>query len=147
MIDYSSAIDEIFTLFNEAWASGADEIIGYTPDILWPGLANGVPDNSKFWVRISKQQVGSNQGTLSESVVQNGSKRFNSFGLIFVQIFAPKRNDSPILADKLANFTQNIFRSKTDNVTLRNSRIQELPLEDGAIRINVVVEFEFDEIK
>lgn len=144
--NYETAIDEVFGLFKTAWDAGSGAIVGYVPTILWPGLDKGVPDASEFYVRISTQQVGSNQSTLSENVVSQGSKRFESFGLIFVQIFAPKREHILPLANKLANFTQKIFRDKTENVILKNAKINELPIENGLIRINVITEFEFDEI-
>ena len=143
---YENALAEIFAAFNTAWQAGTASIVGYIPVIIWPGSDTGVPDASKFWVRISTQGVGSEQSTLAESVVTQGSKRFETFGLIFLQIFAPKRSDSATKSKKLAMLAQNTFRDGTLNVIIRNARIQELPEENGLIRINVVADYEFDEI-
>lgn len=144
---YKGATDEIYKAFNSAWAAGTTALVGYVPFIAWPGIDTGTaPDASKFWVRISTQGINSEQGTLSENIVTDGSRRFETFGLIFLQIFAPKRNDADVLALKLAQLAQNIFRNRTENVIFRNSYIRELQPENGAIRKNVIAQFEFDEI-
>jgi hypothetical protein len=144
---YEGAINEIFLAFNQNLSSYVSSFLGYTPHIEWPGItADEAPDASKFWLRISTQNVGSDQKTLSENVVLNGSKRFETFGLVFVQIFAPKRNDSLELLNKLAMLIQNGFRNRTANVIIRNARIKEMPAENGCLRSNVIADFEFDEI-
>lgn len=141
------AKDEIFGAFQTAWSAGTVAIVGYVPYVQYPGQADeDPPDASKFWVRISTQIVNGSQGTLSENVVLNGSKRFETIGLVFLQIFAPKRSEAQKQAEQLAQLALNTFRERTTNVNLRNARIKEMPYENGACRINVIAEFEFDEI-
>ncbi len=145
--NYKGALEEIFSMFNVEVNSNSTAILGYIPKIQWPGETNDAPeDNSKYWLRISSKMVQSLQGTLSENVVQNGSKRYTSNGLIFVQIFAPKRKDSFTKNSEYSMMIQNIFRNSTSNVTLRNCVIKELAPEESCLRTNVISEFEFDEI-
>lgn len=141
------AVNEIYNLFTAGWNAGASAIVGYIPKIQYYGIDEGeTPDNSKFWVRLSTQEVNSEQGTLSESVVSQGSKRYETYGLIFLQIFAPKRSDAITIIRKLAQLAKSIFHNSTTNVIIRNASIKEAPSENGAIRFNVIAEYEFSEI-
>jgi len=142
-----NAIDEMFAAFQTAWSAGTTAIVGYIPLIKWDGIDDGtIPDANKFWVRVSTQQVDSRQATLCENVVTHGSRRYETNGVIFVQLFAPKRKDSMEKAKLLCALVQNTFRKSTTNVIIRNARIQDLPSDNGAIRKNVVAEYQFDEI-
>lgn len=145
--DYKGARDEMLGAFTTAWNSGSSAIVGYIPEIRFDGdNKSDIPDASKFWVRISTQGINCEQGTLSENVVTNGSRRYESYGLMYAQLFAPKANDSKAKILNLAKLVQKTFRKRTLNVILRNARIEELEPENGIQRINVVCEFEFDEI-
>lgn len=144
---YEGALDEIFTAFRTGINANSVAILGYVPYIEWPGSNTEIPpDPSKFWLRISSKGVDSGQGTLSENIVTNGSKRFETVGLIFVQIMAPKRNDALAMCIRLGMTIQNIFRKRTLNVIMRNAKMKEMPYENGCLRLNVTAEFEFDEI-
>jgi len=143
---YEQTVNEILALFNASLLN-INSLLGYSAHIEWPGIDSGTTiDNSKFWARISLQQVTSGQSTLSENVSSNGQKRFTSTGLIFVQIFAPKDNTSLPLLQKVDMLVQNCFRHSTANVILRNSRIKELNPTDGSLNHNVIADYEFDEI-
>ena len=144
---YSGAIEEMFTSFNTLWASKSNAILGYVPVIYWPGIDDGsTADCSKFYVRLNVQTAVTKQATLSESVVINGSQRFTSYGVFVAEIYSPKRKDSISKGRELCEAVLSIFRSSTNNVVMRNARIREMPSENGAVRFNVVTEFEFDEI-
>jgi len=143
----SGAIDEIATLFNSNVLSNSTAIIGYVPEIEWPGIDTGVcKDGSKFWLKFSTNNVFTEQETLCENIVINGSRRYNSQGFVSFQIFAPKRKDSYQKALSFSQMLQIVFRKSLPNVILRNSRIVELPPENGIVRFNVFADYEFDEI-
>lgn len=145
--DYKGALDEIFTALNNANNNLSASIIGYVPPFYIPGMVvPDIPDAAKFWARISTQNVRTDQATLAENVVINGSRRYENNGLVFVQWFAPKRADSESKCLALSQMVLNVLRKRTNNVILRNARIQELSPENGAIRKNIVAEFQFDEI-
>ena len=145
---YEGSIDEINALFFSEWKAKTAAVVGYIPPIEWFGVINDTPiDKSGFWVRVSTQMIDSPQKTLCENVVTLGSRRYEPYGLVFIQLFAPKTKEAVSQYKKLAMIAQNIFRLKTNNVTFRNSTIKELPLENGAIRVNIIAHYEFDEVK
>jgi len=147
--DRYTALNEMLTLFLGRWATDAPAALGLVdvPHVEYPGVDSGfLPTGEDWWARISFQSVLSEQGTFSENVVTSGSRRYTNSGLVYVQLFAPKRNDSFVLINKLSNAVQNIFRERTLNVNFYNSCVKELASESGCLRYNVVAEFEFDEI-
>jgi hypothetical protein len=149
-LEYDQARDEMFALFNVAWQANAGEIVSPVPEVRWQGKEVPTkPDRTKFWARVSIQSVIEQQATLSNCVIEPGKKKYESAGLVFVQLFGPK-----IVAtayddlQKLAKVARNAFRGKTTvgNVWFRNVRINTLNPEELFYRLNVVAEYEFDEI-
>lgn len=150
MTDYEGARDEMFALFNAAWLAGTAAIVGYVPEVRWQGITKETkPDESKFWARVSLQTVGGEQASLSNCAGAIGQKHYTDFGLIFVQIFAPKSGQqSQLKLSRLGMLARNVFRGvSTDHkVWFRNARINELPDELEFHRLNVVAEYEYDEL-
>jgi len=141
------AINELRTLFYSNWLSKTAVIAGYVPKVYFQDVEDSeIPDISKYYVRFSTKKAGSEQSTLSENVVTNGSRRFETYGIVFIQLFCPKLSNAGVNGLKLAMLAQEIFRNATANVTLKNASIKDLPPEDGAIRYNITAEYEFDEI-
>jgi hypothetical protein len=144
---YIPAIDSVFSLFKTAIDAGSTAIIGYVPEIRWPGIeSSDKPDETKFWLRISNQSVYEEQTALAGN---DGLKRFTNNGLIFVQLFAPKTSSKNfVLLKQLAFLVKTAFMSKrtSEGVILRNARLNELSDEAGFHRCNVVVEYEYDEM-
>lgn len=144
---YVEAIDQMFSLFNSAWNAETTAIVGYVPEVRWPGVEEpGTPDASKYWARVSQQTVIEEQTTIGDS---NGKRRYTASGLIFVQIFCPKSEAAAMENGRnLAVIARNSFRGKTTSgkVWFRNARINELAPEESAYRFNVVAEYEYDEI-
>ena len=146
----SDVTDEINALFFASWKAGSSAIVGYIPEIRWQGIQyRDIPDGSKFWCRFSKQTVSEPQATLSNCVTSPGNKRYNNYGLVFIQIFCPKSNAKSFeLGKQLAVLARNAFRGKStdSSIWFRNVRIKELNPEELYERFNVVAEYEFDEI-
>lgn len=144
---YTTARDELFTLFNAAWQS-ANAVVGYVPEIRWQGAEESTePDFSKFWCRVSRQTVAEPQTTFA---IGGSPKRYTSYGLVFVQVFAPK-NESLAYEkmQQLAQVAKNAFRGKTTESGLwfRNVRVNDnLPMEEMMYRLNVIAEYQYDEI-
>lgn len=143
---YPQAIDEMYGLFNTAWAAGAPTIVGYLPEIRWQGVEKeGSPETKKYWCRVSSQSVLERQITF-----RNGTdKRYQTDGLLFVQVFAPM-SDAKAMENlrALAVVARNAFRGKTTSsmIWFRNVRINELGPDNKAYRCNVVAEYQYDEI-
>jgi hypothetical protein len=145
--DYVTAIDEMFSLFNEAWLAQSSDVVGYVPEVRWPGVEEPqTPDFSKYWLRVSQQTVIEEQTALAGS---DSKRRYTASGLIFVQLFCPK-SEAVAMENgrKLAVIARNSFRGKTTSgkVWFRNARINELAPEESAYRFNVVAEYEYDEV-
>jgi hypothetical protein len=145
------AVEEMQTLFDTAWQANAGAIFGYVPGVEWAGRESpGKIDTSKVWARFSTQNVFEQQATLSTCVGAAFQKRYEASGLIFVQLFLPKTvANAVILGRKLAKVARNAFRGKKteSGVTFYNARINDdLPPEELFYRINVVAEYDFDEI-
>lgn len=146
MITYEEAIDEIFGIFNAAWFGDSAAVVGYVPEVRWPGVEEPEkPELSKFWARVSQQTVIEGQSSLRNG---DGGQRYTTDGLVFVQIFCPK-SDSLGMTNgrKLAIIARNAFRGNATSgqVWFRNARINELPPEENWYRFNVVAEYEYDE--
>lgn len=145
---YVEAVDSIYALFESKWNDGkVEELLGYVPDILWRNVElDSKPSSDKFWVRVSQQTINDGQSSFANNF---GFRRFTTYGLVFVQLFAPKSNPrANELAQQLAAFIRDIFRGKTEDecVWFRNSKIKELPEERDTYRFNVIAEYEYDEI-
>lgn len=149
-LQYDQARDEMFALFKAAWDANSAAIAGYIPEVRWQGKElTTKPDRSKFWARVSIQSVIEQQATLSNCVIEPGKKKYESSGLIFVQLFAPKVTDGAYeLLQQLAKVARDAYRGKTTpgNVWFRNVRINTLSPEELFFRLNVVGEYEFDEV-
>lgn len=147
MIDnYSAGRDEIFAQFNLALPS-VGTLIGYAPNIVYQGVEEPAKmPTDKLWVRVSQQTVLESQATLSGNDLK---RRYSSEGLFFAQIFSPKsKPENYALSLAVANILKLAFRGKqtADCIWFRNVRIQELPAELAWFRINVVAEYQYDEI-
>lgn len=150
MIEFDEVADEINALFLEAWTQGSPAIVGSVPEIRWQGVQErDIPEPSKFWCRVSRQTVTEEQATLSTCEGRPGQKKYTASGLVFVQIFCPKSNQQAFeLGQKLAKVARNAFRGKSTpgGIWFRNVRINELSPEELYERLNVVAEFEYDEL-
>jgi hypothetical protein len=148
---YKQARDEMLALFNAAWSVETLTVLDEIPEIRWQGKEKKeLPSREDFWCRISTQSVYESQITLSENVTELGSRRYESSGLVFVQIFCPKvKKDSYEKGILLAEIAKNAFRGKKTspgNVWFRNVRINNVEPEELWYRFNVIAEFEYDEI-
>ena len=146
MIDsYASARNEIFAQYNLA-KSGILALLTYQPIIVYQGVesATSMPTD-KLWVRISQNTVLENQATLSNNDLK---RRYTSEGLIYIQLFVPKTTGEYTKAVNTAVLIKNAYRGKQTSSCMwfRNVRIAELPPEDGWFRLNVVSEYQYDEI-
>lgn len=143
------AYDDMASLVNSAVQSNSAAILGYVPLIVWQNTNYDAPDGSKAWLRFSEQLVSDSQATLSSDENKPGSKRYDSDGLVFVQLFMPRSvGSSGDDGRKLGEMLRNSFRGvRTANgVWFTNARLQPLPPEDLYFRYNVVAEYHFSDV-
>lgn len=107
-------------------------------------------DNKKFvkpdgvkWVRLT---VNFNSG-LQDSLGQTGNRKFTKWGLIFVQVFTPS-NKGTNENDDLCNGSLNLLDGvRIDDLWLYNGRIKTIGSDGEFYQQNVLVEFEFENIR
>jgi hypothetical protein len=142
-MDYPDAIDAMFSEVKTGLDAGWPAIVGTMPELRWQGReTTPPPDGGVYWARVSQQTVLERQQTLGKL----GERKFESCGLIFVQIFCPRSSvESFEKGRQLAQVARNVFRGQNSGVWFRNARINELDPEQGFWRFNVVSEYEFTE--
>jgi len=151
-LTYSEAKDAMFGHFNDNWnASDIEATLGYDVKVLWQDKEPvDKPPSDKFWLRVSRQTVGQPQAAFSNSEDRPGVRVFETYGLIFVQIFGPKsKAGAAELMDQIAQNILSIFRKPIDNrcVVFRNSMIREVPEERDTFRKNVISEFSYFQVE
>ncbi len=149
--NYSAAVDAIYERFWNDWnTDDVRDLVGYIPQVEWAGKENrNGPDTSKFWVRISQQTVLESQISLGACVTDSTKRRYQSNGLVFVQMFCPKEvTDSIEIGRALATIARNAYRGKyaEGNIVFYRAKIVPLDPELEAYRFNVIAEYEYDEI-
>lgn len=144
--NYISARDSIFTLIEET-ASHFD----YVPHIEYPLIVNAdKPDGSKIWLRASTQIVEEMQSALSACEQSEGQKLYTSYGLVIIEFYIPRTEPNGTLALMWASQLRDAFRnaSSNDGVIYRKARINDgIAPEEQFFRVNVISNFEFDEVK
>lgn len=143
----SIARDEVFQFFTSEFVNLPIEC-----ELLYQGkVSPNKPRN--FWARLSMTQVLSSQSAfvLTDEPGQCPHE-YETSGLIYVQVFAPiSAEDSFAFGDLLATKARDIFRraGTPSGVWFRNARYNELPVRpnDTEYRWNVVVEYEYNEVK
>lgn len=133
--------------------NGAAALVGYVPEVRWPGVEKPVlPANDKYWFRVSFQTVGpGGKEGVGSTDSGDGSGMYETSGLIFIQCFGPMSGASQVWANLklLADLALNSVRGKhtTNGVWMRNERINPLQPDGKFQRINVVAEFTFTELR
>jgi len=143
---YQAAIDELLGLFNDGWTAGAPTIVPYVPDVVWPGLEPvDNPDPSRYWVRVTQQTVNEEQSNLKGV----GARRYTINGILVFQLFAPMSDSEGVeTVRSLAVLARDIYRGKQTTLStwLRNARILEVGPDNKWYQINVLVDYEHDDI-
>jgi hypothetical protein len=149
-VTYSQATDQLYSILQTVIGTYAVGIVGYIPNVYWPGDVPPLTvDGSKFFVRVSRQNIDESQATLSSEVGAHGQKRFTTRGLLVVQIFCPQSTlNASNLGAQLAVKVRDAYRKadSADGCWFTNCRVRELPPEDVFHRYNVLMSFKYDEI-
>lgn len=144
---FGDARDEILGLFNTAWTSNAGAVNGGdVPPVAWPGVDASAHDPESAHARVFLRHVDSRQASFG----QVGQRRFNRKGLLTIQVFTPTaRNTGLSLAENLATIARDAYEGigTASGIWFRNVRIQEVGPDKGLYQMNVVAEFEYDELK
>jgi|SRR6185369_4678051 hypothetical protein len=139
------AADEMRNLFKTGW--NALTIVTPTPEIRWRGKEKGSLPTTYF-ARFVIRGAGTDGAGFMENGEGPSPQVFDSFGNVFVQVFAPiDAEDSFRNGELLAIAARDIFlgASTSGGVWFRKARYSEVD-DDGKFYCwNVVAEYEFCE--
>lgn len=148
---YIDAYRTISGMFSAAWTAQSAAIVGYVPQIRWQNVGLGAaPASDKYWVRFSVQTVLSVQDNVGSQFADAPGqvvKKFCTYGLVKSELFCPSSDTAAMLKGmQLVTIAHGAFCGKYGDggVWFRNTRINELPPEDGWVRFNAVAEFEYN---
>lgn len=152
MTTYVAATDALYGLVSNTWKTSVLPLLGADAELRFQGVEqhDRIPGDV-FWARVSRQTIDASQSSLSACVTNIGKSRYTEYGLIFVQLFGPVADpESLYKLSRAAQILRNAFRAKEMSgqatIWFRRARINELPQEERFTRLNVVAEFEYDEI-
>jgi hypothetical protein len=138
----TQARDEMLATFRTAWTAGPPSS---TLPVLYPDVSQEVP-SSGAWARVMVKHSYGEQATLSG---ETGQRRFRHTGIITVQIFTPT-GDGQVLNDQLIAIAKGAFEGVTTSpgrIMFRNVRINEVGQDGQWFQVNVLADFEYDEVK
>jgi len=135
---FQAAVDEMLELFRSAWAS-----TGY--QIVWPNKRHEKPSTVAPWARVFVRHVLGGQATLSNA---DGVRRWRRQGFLTIQVFVPSAQGLPP-ALALAKIAADAYEgsSTPSGVWFRNVRLNEVGPDGDWFQVNVIADFEYDEVK
>ncbi|MEE8518139.1 MAG: phage tail terminator-like protein [Dehalococcoidia bacterium] len=148
-LTFSEARDQIQTLFNVPWLADTPAITGTAPPVEWDNLEPLVPSAAP-WARANVAHEGGGQDSLSGGL---GTSRFLRTGTFTVSIYTVLGTGT-VISDALAKVVMDTMEGNTTAdglVWFRNIQLNEVgpdPDKDPLwYKVDVIAEFEYDEIK
>jgi hypothetical protein len=138
----AQAIDEIHGIFKTAW--DADSSSQNVP-VLYSDVSDE-PPVSGAWARITISHSSSFQATLSSD---SGTRRYRRVGTVTVEVYTPT-GGGRVLSTTLSTIAKNAFEGVTTapgQVIFRNARLIEVGQEGNKYHVNILADFEYDEVK
>lgn len=145
---HPSAVDELLGLFRAKWNAETPALNGGTPvRVEWPGVDSGsAPPPDEAYARVRVRHTTSRQATFGAK----GSRRYTRPGFVSVQVFAPIAGGAGLtFAESLAIIARNAFEGEgTDSgIWFRRSVINDIGESGTWHQMNMVIEFEYDELR
>lgn len=140
----TQARDEILGVFKTAWDA---DVTSASVQVIYPDNPDQPPnDNSPFTRLNIIHSPEGNQVTLQNEI---GSRRFRRFGICISQVFTV-RGDGLNLSDQLSTIARNAFEgvvTSPGGVIFRNVNAIEVGPSGIWFQVNVIANFEYDEVK
>jgi hypothetical protein len=135
---FNQARDEIFALIKTAW-----ETTGF--NMVWPDKPNTKPSGRTPWARTTLRHSTGQQATIASF---SGVSRWFREGVLTIQIFTPS-GEGLSRAYDLAKVISDALEgvSTSCGVWFRNTRLNEVGPDGDWFQINVMTDFNYDEIK
>jgi hypothetical protein len=138
----TQARDEILTVFRDAWLASSES---NALPVLYPDTDDELPD-SGAWARVSVRHGTGGQATLAN---HDGQRRYRHTGFVTVELYTP-RGDGLVLNDQLSTIVKHAFEGVTTcpgQVIFRRVRVNEVGPDGQWFHTNVLVDFEYDEVR
>lgn len=134
---YDEARDEMLAVFKAAWD-------GLSLPSTYTDVPAAKPEDEIVWARVT---VRHGQGRQRSLAGENGSRRWENQGTLFVSVFAPI-GDGSTAGYNAAQVVADAYRSTRGLcVWFRNQRIRELGNDGAFEHIQFATEFEYDHFK
>lgn len=126
------ARDEMTALFATAWSPRA---------VVWDGVAGKPPNTRAPWARFTIRHADGGSAAI-------GNRRFRREGTIFIQLYAPV-GDGLSALDPLTKIAMDAYegQSTAGGAWFRDVRSREIGPDGDWYQVNVLVDFEYHEIK
>jgi hypothetical protein len=142
-------IDEILGQFKSHWDANVQAMSGlsYVPKMITEADRDETdtqnPDQA--WVRLVIRHNSVGPPTLAEP----GARRFTRYGTVYAQIFSPfLSGEGFTLSQRLAQVARDAYEGRrTPTVIFRSCRINEAGRDGPWHQVNLVADFEWDEVK
>lgn len=136
----SVARDSILDVFRTALLASAYA----TVPVFYDDQAKDLPSTGS-WIRVDVQHVTGRQVNIGGTI---GNRRYRYTGMVTIQIFT-EFGKGQVDSDALAQLMKTTFRGKNtgaDAITFRSVRIVEAGQSGNWLQVNVIAEFDYDEV-
>jgi hypothetical protein len=131
------ARDEMLAVFKAAW-----DTTDYDANVVYSDK-DGRPANAAAWARVVLRHADGGQASLAD---HDGKRRWKAIGTLWVQVYGPA-GDGEVLTMALAQTVLNAYRTaRGGGVWYRNPRKREAPSSGDFSQVNVLVDFQYDEV-
>lgn len=148
---YDDAGDALNKMLWDDFKPQAQAILGYVPTVYWPFQTEPTSaPTDKFWMRVSRKNLPKTLSGFGEGNA-NKAARYDVKGNLFIQMFYPQADKNAAKnLPRLAEIAEACFLGKHDPSNLlwcRDIAVNPLESEKGWFRLNVVVEFIYQDIR
>jgi hypothetical protein len=136
----AAARDGILGVFRTALNASAYA----TVPVFYDDQAKDLP-SSGSWLRVDVQHVTGRQVNIGGAI---GNRRYRYTGIVTVQIFT-EYGKGQVDSDGIAQLMKTTFRGKNtgaDSITFRNVRVVEAGQSGNWLQVNVLSDFDYDEV-
>lgn len=140
----NAAEDDILSVFKTAW----DAQTAPVPPVAYDNVAFNQPGDGSAWVRV---QVKHNPGAGGQATIGGdpGNRRFCRYGLVVCELYVPNGKGK----SAYTGFVETILKAfegksaRNGGAYFFNVRPQEIGQEGDWFKVNVIVEFSWDQIR
>jgi Bacteriophage related domain of unknown function len=132
------ARDEMAAVFKAAW-----DTTSVPNNAIYPDKAGQTIPAGQAYAKLFLRHATGPQSSLGGAM---GAKRYTQTGTLWVQVFAPV-GDGLVTAYALAQTVVNAYRTARGTVWYRNVRMQEVGTSGAFEQINVLVTFNYDDVR